>query len=78
MEEGSPCRRKRRGRKARSVLKVHDMTATSFWGRGKLGPLVIQLNPIHVDNGHKGASIGSPEAETLWGRKHWSPAQVQT
>jgi hypothetical protein len=38
------------------------MTAISFSGRGKLGLLVTQLNPINVDNGHNGVPIGSSEA----------------
>lgn len=46
-----PVKEAQRERKARgSVPKVHDTTATSFWGRGKLGLLGTLLNPISGDN----------------------------
>lgn len=57
MEVGSPCQGKRcseenreKEKQEENALKVHDTTATSFWGRGKLGLLVTLLHPINVDN----------------------------
>lgn len=55
-------KRKQRERKARrDVPEVHDTTVTSSWGRGKLGLLVIQLNPVNVDNGHNDGPVGLSE-----------------